>query len=98
MNAELLRRSAAMPVDMQHFFTKTECGTVGCLAGNICLIYGIKPQIDPELEFSSNLENGDFPENVAYRLARVPNFSLFYLNRWPERLKSGVQKNNPTQE
>ncbi len=73
MNVELLRKAAAMPVIMADWFTETStCGTVGCIAGNICLASGEKP-------WERSTLNGPY----AAALADLPNRHLFFTHQWP---------------
>lgn len=95
MKAELLRAAAAVPVLMRSYFTETECGTVGCLAGNMAIQAGLKRDTDPLYNDHIRVRGERmWPDEWAVEYAELPNDSIFFAPQWPYPLYDG---NNPTQ-
>lgn len=110
MNAELLRKTAKMQVDMTYWFQMKGCGTVGCLAGNIATICGATPVwghvIDSRPDMASmcrpkNKSELEFVLDFAVEQIGTPNIWIFLVSHWPEKLmeKLGIGLGvNPSQK
>ena len=86
---------------------KPPCGTVGCIAGNLCVLSGdIKPNVIID-RLGSELETYIFPRNTDEMAAKYLGLDideaekLFYLEEWnygtgwPEEFAARLEKHKP---
>jgi hypothetical protein len=66
---------------MFSYFEQTPCGTVGCIAGETCLMLGAvaRQEVDEK--------NGPAVAAMAQYALDLPNWDLFFVGRWPMNLQ-----------
>lgn len=92
-NAEMLRQAARMPIRMEFWMSQSSCGTVGCIAGNVCLIEGWAPEFGNYRAAYQATKNGRSQEicDVAAELLDLNNqesCTLFYTHDWPASFRN----------
>lgn len=84
MNVELLRKAVSLPVYMPDWYAVLECGTVGCIAGNIILSCG---DVDLTQRFMEGSLSAWEIRSRALAKAELPSEDIFYTSDWPSDLR-----------